>query len=83
MKDELQGEYNCGRLDMAVAMASGTIAAAESATNYLYQAANAKDRLTGGDLIALRLMRVRLYKAAATLDQALALGQPKLLQAAE
>jgi hypothetical protein len=82
MRDELQAEYNAGRFDMAVAMASGPIATAGSAANYLYQAANAR-KLTQGDLIALRALRAKLRNAAGTLDQAIALGQPKLLQAAE
>lgn len=83
MKDELQMEYAAGRFDMAIAMATSPIATAESAANYLYQAANAKRGITGGDLLTLRQLRVRLLRAAGTLDQAIALGQPKLLQAAE
>lgn len=83
MKNELQVEYNNGRFDIAIAMATAPIASAESAANYLYQTANAKPALTGGDVIALRMMRVRLLRAAATLDQALALAKPVLLQAAE
>lgn len=82
MKDELQEQYNAGRFDMAIGMSSGQIATAESAANYLYQVANAK-RLTGADLQALRHLRAKLHRAAGTLDQAIALGQPKFLQAAE
>lgn len=83
MKDELQGEYNAGRFDMAVTMAAASIESAASAANYLFNAATSKGGLTGGDMLILRQHRARLQKAAATLDQAIALGQPKLLQAAE
>lgn len=82
MKDDLQFEYNAGQFDMAIAMVSGPIATASSAVNYLYQASSRRS-LTQGDLIALRALRSKLRDAAGTLDQAIALGQPKLLQAAE
>lgn len=83
MKNELQAEYEAGRFDMAIAMAAAPIASAESAANYLYQCAKTNKRLTGGDMLALRLHRARLQKAVATLDDALAIGKPALLQAAE
>ena len=84
MKDELQAQYDAGRFDMAIGMSSASIAAAESAANYLFQVAKTNKRLTAGDVLALRLHRNRVQRAVETLDEAIALGKPKLiLQAAE
>lgn len=76
-----QTEYSAGRLDIALNMASGPISAACSVANYLYNAANAKGELTGGDLIALRQYRVQLMRAAATLDEVIAPAKLKLVAA--
>lgn len=82
MRNELQEEYAAGKFDMAVSMATGSIAAASSAANYLYQAAHAKgDKLTGGDILVLRQHRMALQRAVATLDEAINAHRPRLVAA--
>lgn len=74
--------YADGRLDMALTMANGPIEAACSAANYVFNAANTKGSLRGGDLIAVRQLRVRLLRAAGTLSEVIERNRPTL-QAAE
>lgn len=75
--------YDTGRLDIALSMATAPVDAACSASNYVFNAANAKRDLTGAELIALRQLRMRLQKAVATLDEVIAPASKLKLVAAE